>query len=157
MSGRPLPWSEACFVCGEGNSNGLRARFHADGEEVRARVVLDRCFEGYPGHVHGGVVTALLDEAAGWACTVAVGRLCVTVELTVRFLRPVPGGEELGVRARCTEAGGRRPAGEAWLEDGRGRRLAHARGRFVPVPEERHRAVVASLRMPGRAARVEDL
>ena len=46
------------------------------------------------GIVHGGVVFTLADTAMGRA-TMAVlgdGQICASIEVSVRFLRPIPGG-----------------------------------------------------------------
>jgi uncharacterized protein (TIGR00369 family) len=47
------------------------------------------------GHFHGGVITALADQAAGIAVTSGLpkGRIGVTVEIKVNFLGPADGGE----------------------------------------------------------------
>ncbi len=157
MTERQLPWSRTCFVCGDANPSGLGVRFVAEDGRVRVRTRIDRGFEGYPGRVHGGIITALLDETAGWAATVAVGRLCFTARLTVRFVHPVPGdepievvGEHLGSRGGFEQARSR-------ILDGEGRILASADGLFSAVPESTHDEVVSQLRMPGRAAETSDI
>lgn len=157
MSGRFLPWSDSCYVCGEANPLGLGVRFTVAGDQVRTTTVLDPRYEGYPGHVHGGVVTALLDETVGWACTARCGRLFLTVELTVRFLKPVPAGRAITVVGRCDGEPNRIARGEGWIEDESGEILARASGTFFPLPPERNREVAAQLKMPGRTARVDDL
>ncbi len=156
---RFLPWSDGCFVCGEKNPAGLGLRFEVDGEGtvVVDPLVIPPVFEGYPGHVHGGVITAVLDESAGWACTVASGRLLFTVEITVRFRKPVPGGTPLVLEARCLESGRRISRGRSEIRDRDGTVLAEAEGRFVRVPESEQRATVPELKMPGRRATPEDL
>jgi uncharacterized protein (TIGR00369 family) len=47
------------------------------------------------GHFHGGVITALADQAAGIAVTSGLpkGRIGVTVEIKVNFLAPADGSE----------------------------------------------------------------
>jgi uncharacterized protein (TIGR00369 family) len=47
------------------------------------------------GHFHGGVITALADQAAGIAVTSGLpkGRIGVTVEIKVNFLSPADGSE----------------------------------------------------------------
>ena len=47
------------------------------------------------GHFHGGVITALADQAAGIAVTSSLpkGRIGVTVELKINFLVPADGSE----------------------------------------------------------------
>ncbi len=155
--GRPLPWSDTCFVCGEANPGGLRARFELLGGEARLPVTVDPRFDGYPGVVHGGVVSALLDETIGWACSVHAHRLTVTVELTVRFRRPVPSGRPLTVRGRFVEMRRNLLVGEGEVVDAGGRVLATGRGVFSPLPEERSREILLQLRMPGRPAEPGDV
>lgn len=157
MGQRYLPWSDTCFVCGEKNPAGLGVRFEVHGGEVRAEVTIDPRFEGYPGHVHGGVVTALLDEIGGWACTLATKALYYTAEIKVRFPAPVPGGKPLLVRARCTVPRRRLAEAESWVEDAQGHRLAQAAGRYMPLPAHEQDWIVPHLRMPGRPALPADL
>lgn len=152
-----LPWSDTCFVCGEDNPHGFGGRFVVEDGDVVLRTVPPRWFEGYRGQLHGGVITALLDETIGWACTLARGRFCVTADLRVRFLRPVGGGTEVVARGRVVEVGERRVTGRGELRDARGRRVATADGAFVPVSESRHAGVVEMLRIDGRPARLDDL
>ena len=152
-----MPWSDTCFVCGEDNPRGFAARFVVENGEVVLRTVPPAWFEGYRGQLHGGIVTALLDEAIGWACTVAHGRFCVTAELRVRFLRPAAGGREVVVRGRAIEVGEKRVVGRGRLLDARGRRLATADGVFVPLSAARHAKVVDMLKVEGRPARADDI
>ena len=68
-------------------------------DEVVARVVLRRAFEGAPGRAHGGIVAAVFDDVTGFV----IGQLhepAFTCELTVRYLAPVPVDEPLEMRAR---------------------------------------------------------
>lgn len=88
-----------CFGCGQGNSHGLRLKFRqrADGA-VETRPVVARHFEGVDDIVHGGVQSTILDEVMGVAAQLALPpdastAPCVTAELAVRFVRPVPVGE----------------------------------------------------------------
>jgi len=159
MSGseRQLPWSESCFVCGDSNPLGLKVRFKVVGDEVQVVTVVDPRFEGYPGHVHGGVVTALLDETIGWACSVAVHRLFFTAEIKIRFRRPVPSGVPIRVRGRLLEDRRRLLRGEGHIEDGEGTVLVKAEATYFPVPEKEERAVIPKLKMPGRASTGDDI
>ena len=158
MNQRPLPWSETCFVCGDNNPRGLDAKFELDAEgRVRLETVVDHHFEGYGGHLHGGVVTAMLDETAGWAATVALGRLCLAIELTVKFRRPVPGGSKVVVIGEPVGKERRFFRAKATMTNEAGKVLATAEGRFMPVSEEVHQEVVTQLKMPGRAAVAEDI
>ena len=59
------------------------------------------------GHFHGGVITALADQAAGMAITSGLprGRIGVTVELKINFLEPASGAELLA-RAKTLKMSG---------------------------------------------------
>ena len=59
------------------------------------------------GHFHGGVITALADQAAGIAVTSGLpkGKIGVTVEIKVNFLAPAD-GHELIARAKTLKMSG---------------------------------------------------
>jgi uncharacterized protein (TIGR00369 family) len=78
-------------------------------EPGRAEVVLARRDDlvQFFGHFHGGVITALADQAAGIAVTsgLPAGRIGVTVEIKVNFLEPADGAE-LVARAKTLKMSG---------------------------------------------------
>jgi uncharacterized protein (TIGR00369 family) len=113
--------SHNCMVCGIENAAGLHARFFEldDGELLGVFTPAEH-HQGYPGRLHGGIATTMLDEAIGRAVSIGdPGAWGVTVELSVRFKKPVPLGEELRVRARITRDGRLfEGSGEIVLPDG---------------------------------------
>lgn len=81
------------------------------------------------GVVHGGVISTLLDTAAACAVhtTLAVGEFYTSVDLTVKFLRPVTIDSGLLTCEGTVIQRGRRTAlAQAQLTDGAGRLVAHA-------------------------------
>ena len=81
------------------------------------------------GGVHGGVISALLDTAAGCAVhsTLEVGEGYTSLDLTVKFLRPVTVDSGLLTAEGLVLQRGRRTAlAQAQLTDGQGRLVAHA-------------------------------
>jgi len=81
------------------------------------------------GTVHGGVISALLDTAAGCAVhsTLDVGEGYTSLDLTVKFLRPVTVESGLLTCEGTVIQRGRRTAlAEARLSDEQGRLVAHA-------------------------------
>ena len=81
------------------------------------------------GTVHGGVISTLLDTAAACAVhsTLAVGELYTSLDLSVKFLRPVTVESGLLTCEGTVIQRGRRTAlAQAELTDEQGRLLAHA-------------------------------
>lgn len=142
-----LPHSSGCFLCGDENPAGIRTRFYVEDNEVRGTIVLPRHVNGYRDVAHGGVVAALLDETMGWAATV-FGKehpMFVTGEITVKYLAPVPVGEEIEVRSRLVEDAGRLAYAEGRLLHG-GKVCARAKGKFVPMTREATAGVMPYLK-----------
>ena len=92
------PNSSYCFVCGLENVASVRVRFYEtvsdDGDsEVMALFSGQPYHQGYPGRMHGGVLTGVLDETIASAINfgegVHVERWGITAELNTRFLHPV--------------------------------------------------------------------
>ena len=131
------PNSQMCFVCGLENPIGLKMAFYEGGEgRVIAKFTPGDEHQGFPGMVHGGIVTALLDEVLG-RVAIAAGRWVVTGRLNMRFRRPIPLGETLTVigevvswKKRTLEA-----RGEIRLADGQVG--AEATGTFLEIPPEK--------------------
>lgn len=81
------------------------------------------------GSVHGGVISTMLDTAAGCSVhsTLAVGELYTSVDLTVKFLRPVTVDSGLLTCEGTVISRGRRTAlAQAQLTYEAGRLVAHA-------------------------------
>jgi len=79
-----------CFGCGRLNAHGLQLQFAVTPERdgVWAPFRPSRAHEGFAEIVHGGIVTAVLDEVMGWALF-ARGIWAVTATIEVKFRKPV--------------------------------------------------------------------
>ncbi len=102
----------ACFVCGKANPHGLRLDFSASDGQARASYIPDKAHQGYSGILHGGIVSALIDEAGVKAAS-SLGVTAVTVELRVRFRNPLMTGEPCVVEASVRPLRGRLLEGKA--------------------------------------------
>lgn len=123
-----------CFGCGPAHPTGLHVRCFRTEEGVVSPILVPRVYEGPPGAVHGGIVAAFLDEVLGGAVARATGKVSVTGELTVRYVKPVPSETPLLGRGRLVADHGRYVDVEGSLEEFSARRVvATARGRFFPV------------------------
>ncbi|MCW2813726.1 MAG: aromatic compound degradation protein PaaI [Nocardioides sp.] len=81
------------------------------------------------GTVHGGVISTLLDTAAGCSVhsTLAAGEGYTSLDLTVKFLRAVTvESGRLRAEGRVIHRGRRTALAEATLYDAAGRQVAHA-------------------------------
>src|SRR5665648_198288 len=96
--------SRMCHVCGTDNPTGLHARFFELESGELAGVFLPRPeHQGYPDRLHGGIASTILDETIGRAISISdSGAWGVTVELTVRYRKPVPLDREITATARIT-------------------------------------------------------
>ena len=130
---RHLPTLRACFVCGEENHAGLQTRFYIEDGLVKGRVRPRAHHCGYENVVHGGVTAGLIDECMAWAASRAIGRMCVTGELTVRYLARVPCDRDLTVCARTTKSTRRLAYVKASLRDDDDVEYARAKGTFLPI------------------------
>jgi acyl-coenzyme A thioesterase PaaI-like protein len=125
----------SCWGCGI-NPSGIHLPPPAAEGATRyeARFAFDERHQGGPGIVHGGLVSAALDEACGLLAT--WHRFpAVTARIFVRYRRPVPINRELLVRAWVTGSHSRRLHVDGELRDG-AEILAEARGAFLHVPLE---------------------
>jgi acyl-coenzyme A thioesterase PaaI-like protein len=141
------PNSYFCFICGVKNVGGVHVNFYevpsrpSSGEpvggpiEILARFTGQSIHQGYPGRMHGGIITGILDETIGRAINIGEGEhpmtWGVTAELTMRFRKPVPLDVELTARGRITRDIHHvfEGEGELYLPDGTV--AATARGKYV--------------------------
>jgi len=131
------PNSRMCFVCGMQNPIGLKAFFYQDEEgRVVAHFIGKEEHQGYPGVMHGGIVTALLDEVIARVAIAQDLLWGVTAKLEVRFRRPVPLGQPLTLVGEMTRLRSRtlEARGEIRLEDGTV--AAEAEGVYIRLPQE---------------------
>lgn len=131
--------SRMCMVCGRENDASLKARFLEleDGELLGVFSPLES-HQSYPGRLHGGISSAILDETIGRAINIrepdAWG---VTVELSLKYRKPVPLDDEIHAVARITKDSRRifEGSGEIVLADGTV--AVEATGRYMKIPIDR--------------------
>jgi acyl-coenzyme A thioesterase PaaI-like protein len=131
--------SRMCLVCGRDNPFGLHARFYelapdesaaagssaeaaaAAGPELLGIFDVREEHQSYPGRLHGGISSTILDETIGRAILLVQPDVWgVTVEISVRFRKPMPLDEEVRCVARITRDTSRlfEGTGEILLADG---------------------------------------
>lgn len=148
----PLPYQPWCPVCGdpEVNPHTLGIRFLVEPEtgRVLSRFLLGQQHLGFPGKVHGGLVSLLMDEAMAWACAVAARSFCTTGELRIKLRDSVPPDRELILAAFVIRVWGKLLRAQAELCLPEGRCLAVATASFAALPPDESQALYRKLCVP---------
>jgi acyl-coenzyme A thioesterase PaaI-like protein len=142
-----LPHTSGCLVCGRDNPCGLHLNFSVeDGTGiVRAEFTPGKHHIGFTGIAHGGILATVFDEAMVWAATWSGKRFCVCGELTVRFRHAAEVAKKLVIEAKIVNARPRLIQTSATAIDGEGRVIAEAGGKYVPMTQERHGEMIATV------------
>jgi len=102
----PAPDGQGKLMTGLPFSAEIDMRLHSaeDGVAVLS-IPYDARLVGDPetGVLHGGVITALLDTACGWAVMASKAKLksTATLDLRIDYMRPATAGETVWCRAEC--------------------------------------------------------
>lgn len=136
---RKMNNSDMCVVCGLKNGLSLGTKFYAvEGDLVVGLVTGQDVHQSYPNRMHGGLITALLDEVIGRAVNIpepdAFG---VTSEISVKFKKPVPLGEEIKVVGKLIRNTRLIFTAEGFIEDQAGNILATGSATYVKMSAER--------------------
>jgi uncharacterized protein (TIGR00369 family) len=126
-----------CFACGPRNPYGLKLHFERDGDRIVSRFTALEEYQGFPGYLHGGIITALLDEVMSRVSIVNQNRWSMTAGIDVHFRKPVFIGQEVTAVAEHLESNRRVVTAQAELVLPDGTVAAKATGRFFHVPQER--------------------
>lgn len=135
------PHYASCFGCGADHPTGLHLSVTvAEGVAVDAVFQVAEAHQGAPGLAHGGVLATAADEALGFLNWL-LRRPAVTARLEVDYLRPVPVGSDLHLRAECIAVAGRKTfvRCEGRLDSPDGSVALRATGLFLAVPLEHFR------------------
>ena len=102
-----LPYSTGCFICGHDNPHGLSIQFYTLEciSKVFVDIDIDTKYMSYLNTVHGGILSALLDEAMGWAAFIYSDsdRFLYTRSLEVTYKKPVQPNVKLLVSTEFVE------------------------------------------------------
>ena len=138
------PDSSMCFVCGRDNPIGLHLTFYVDGQQVKTTFTPRPEHQGWPGVLHGGITSTILDETIGRTAFL-VDMWAVTGRMEIRYRRPIPIGEPLtaygeivSVRSRALEA-----RGEIRLADSTV--AAEAVGTYIRLSDQKRRELEQQL------------
>lgn len=124
-----------CFACGPRNNQGLQLRFERDGGLVRTCFTPKRDHQGFPGYVHGGVITALLDEVMN-RVSLLENQWTITGKLEVRFRRPILLTHQVNAVAQKTGGRGSYLQAVGYVKLPNGEVMAEGKGTFIYLSEQ---------------------
>jgi len=127
--------NQKCYVCGRENPAGLGVKFevNAEARSIRANFTPKEVHQGYEGIVHGGILSALLDEAMV-KLAFSLGMPAVTAEISVKFESPASPGDELSISGKLVHETRRLIQAEAKIERGL-LPIAKATGKLLRITE----------------------
>ena len=105
-----------CFICGLENPVGLHLHlYEVEPGVVETSYTASEHFQGYPGVLHGGIVSAIIDETAGRSLMGSDPfnpRFMFTARLEVKYRQNVPIGKPLKVIGKTVRS--KSKSAEAW-------------------------------------------
>ena len=144
------PGENKCFGCSTANPLGLKLQFTESEEAMHAEWVPSEFYQGYPNVLHGGIITALLDETSAWCVSVKKGTAGVTSEMRTRYLQPVYLNKGvISLRAVITKSDDRSATVVCTLSDSQSKVCAESEAEFFLYPEQVARR---KFRYPGKEA-----
>ncbi len=102
------PWVKKegynCFGCSPDNEYGVRMEFFEDGDDIVSFWKPQHQFQGWINTMHGGILSTLVDETAGWVVFRKLQTSGMTTKLEVTYRKAVMTTEpQLTIRARLAE------------------------------------------------------
>ena len=127
--------SRMCIMCGLDNEYGVRAPFYnmEDGSVMTLFRYREQ-HQSYPGRVHGGLITAMLDEMglrALWAKELSEETFGVTFSLETKYRKPVPYDQDLIGKGIIVKNSSRFFVTEASIMDTKGNVLANGTVKYI--------------------------
>jgi uncharacterized protein (TIGR00369 family) len=122
----------SCWICGEKNPSGLQLKFDLDrsAKIIQTSFTPTETYQGYDGIVHGGILSALLDEAMA-KLAFELGYNPVTATLNVRFKSPARVREKLTIRGQITRVNRRLVLAKASIHGEDGMLIAEGDSKLV--------------------------
>jgi uncharacterized protein (TIGR00369 family) len=93
-----------CFGCAPENPIGLHMEFFEEGDDILCFWRPCDYYQGWMGVLHGGIISTLIDETAGWVVTRKLQAAGMTSRLNVAFHKAVMSNDvQITIKARLVE------------------------------------------------------
>ncbi len=131
--------SHMCLICGMDNDAGVHGQFYnmEDGS-VGGLFTFREEHQSYPERVHGGMLATMIDELAGRVLWVdSPDKIAVTMDISVKYRKPVPYGVPLKGRGFFTERLSRAYSAKCCIMDMDNNVLAEGVAKYLILPVEK--------------------
>lgn len=130
--------SKMCIICGMDNPYGVHAQFYEmEDQSVCSLFEFKKEHQSYPGRVHGGLISAMLDELACRAFWIVYPKkLAVTIDLQTKYRKPVPYEQPLKGIGKIVKWNNRFFIAECQLRDQNNQLLAEGEIKYLIIPDE---------------------
>jgi acyl-coenzyme A thioesterase PaaI-like protein len=125
--------NECCIVCGQENNHGMKINYQLTPKGIiSAQWIPSEKYEGLKGIIHGGILTAVIDEAMS-KTIIAMSIEALTVELNVRFHNYVTSGDKLRISAGIVKKEKRKIITEGFIVREPDEKILHAGATFLII------------------------
>ena len=140
------PWTGAegynCFGCSPENPLGVHMEFYEEGDEIISFWKPRPDYQGWINTMHGGILSTLIDETAGWVVFRKLQTSGVTARLDVRYKKPVMTTEpQITLRGRITGQNRRLVTVEVTLENAKGEVCTEGTASYYVFEKEKAHAM----------------
>lgn len=125
-----------CFVCGKNNKCGLNLSFNYVDGKVVSHFNPSKIHQGYKDIVHGGIITAILDESMIQAA-INEKIMPLTAEISVRFKNPLFINDSTIIEAEIIEKNPRLVTAHSVIKRIDGSIIAEAYAKLIPINRKR--------------------
>jgi acyl-coenzyme A thioesterase PaaI-like protein len=135
--------SRPTFVSGDDDTDRLRVKYYyrPHDQHLVGKAWFGPGAQGPPGHAHGGSISALLDEAmgfAGWVVDLPV----VAAEITIRFVEMLPLKQEVQFEAWIEQVNGRKVKTGSRVFAADGTTYGEGTGLFIVIDVKKFRKIL---------------
>ena len=137
IAAQPFPNSRGTFLRASDDDERLRVAYFRKPEvaTLYARAWFGPRALGPPGHVHGGAMAAVLDEAMGAVCWMN-GHPVVAAQISITFAGMLPIGTDTTIEAWIDKIEGRKIHLRAHMKNPSGQIVTEGSGLFVVLKDE---------------------
>lgn len=131
--------SRYCIICGMDNDASVKAPFYEMEDKTLVSIFQFKpIYQSYPGRVHGGMISAMLDELVGRALWIdEPDTYGVTTNLSVKYRKAVPYNQTLVAVGKLTKNTAMFIGGIGKIFDQDGNALAQAEVSYIKLPPDK--------------------